>query len=991
MSEAAQTSAFVEGQELDGFIVKKVTPLENQEAVAIELLHPSSGARLMKISNEDEENLFSVAFRTPPDDDTGLPHILEHSVLCGSKKYPVKHPFIEMVKMSMATFINAMTGSDITLYPVASNVKKDFYNLAEVYWDAAFHPKLSEETFKQEGHHLEFSKKNDPSSDLIVKGIVYNEMKGGYSSPEYRIRFFSEKALFPDTPYGLSSGGDPDSMPELTFSHFKGFYDRLYHPSNAYIFLYGNIPLEEQLSFLSPRLDSYTAQDPQSAIPRQPRFEQSKSVSESYPIGPNEKPDSKTFLNLAWLVGDGTDVREVLAFSILDHLLLGTSAAPLKKALVDSRLGEDVSMCGFSGYGFESTFRVGLKGSEADRQGDFERLVMDVLSEWADKPFPDDRVQAGFHQMAYPFLEISSMFPLHTCFKTYASWLHDADPLDYLRAEEHIAALKKDYQADPMIFSKLIRERLLDNPHRVSIVLTPDSGWQARKDAEFAEKMADLKKSLTEEERSSLVKEADELEQLQNTPNTPEALATLPQLTVSDLPSKPKHIPTTVEELGGGIDVLRNDVFANGVNYFHLAINLEGLDPELYPYLPLYASCVQKMGAAGMDYAQMAERVAACTGGVGFGTECGSHAVDPDLLMRRARFSFKTQDDKIDDALSVVRDKLFELDFSDDKRFREVLVQEKASYRSRIAHMGRELATRHAARGINAVGNVNELLSGLPQVRLIQKLADEYDQCRDATVSKLERIRGFLHQRERLTASFTGTASVYDKVTKTLSDWAGQMRTAGITDNALPFKSWNEPRREGLAAPMQVAYCALMLPAPHLSHPDAAPLTVGSLLLSRGYMWEEIRIKGGAYGAGTGWNGLGGTWSFWSYRDPWIKKTLDAYRAMQEHVRGAEWSRVDIDRAIIGTAKQGEKPIRPGGATGSALWRHLHGDTPERREERHAAVLSVAPQDVKRAILEVLGENIGKGAVCVVSNREKLERANEELADAPLSIEDIMS
>jgi hypothetical protein len=370
--------------------------------------------------------------------------------------------------------------------------------------------------------------------------------------------------------------------------------------------------------------------------------------------------------------------------------------------------------------------------------------------------------------------------------------------------------------------------------------------------------------------------------------------------------------------------------------------------------------------------------------------EAGLHAAEPGRLLRRARFSLKTLDDKIDEALGVVRDKLFELDLRDDKRFREVLVQERAAYRSRLSWIGRELAMQHAARGINPGGRLSEELYGVPQVRLIQRLADEYDARRDETVAKLEAIRDFMHQRERLTASFTGTGAVYHKAVGVLGDWAGRMRSGGIADAEAPFEAWAEPPREGLAAPMQVAYCARMLPAPHLSHPDAAPLTVGSQLLARGYMWDEVRIKGGAYGAGTGWNGLAGHWSFWSYRDPWIKETLAVYRALIEHVRKADWSRVEIDRAIIGTAKEGERPIRPGGATGSALWRHLHGDTPERREERHAAILRVGPADVKRAVLGVLEENFERGAVCVVSSRERLERANLEMPEVPLAIEDIM-
>ncbi|MCZ7643935.1 MAG: insulinase family protein [Planctomycetota bacterium] len=979
-----------EGARLEGFQVRRVTPMPELRSTALELEHENSGARVLHVHNDDSENLFAVTFRTPPVDDTGLPHILEHSVLGGSKRFPVKDPFVEMLKMSMATFINAMTGSDMTLYPVASNVKKDLFNLAEVYWDAVFHPNLTENTFKQEGHHLEFETKGDTASPLIVKGIVFNEMKGAYSRPEMQLVHIAHRALFEETPYGLSSGGDPEAIPTLTYEKFIDFYKRHYTPANAYIFLYGDTPTPEYLAFIAARLAG-AKRDPRTPpIKCQTRWKAPRDLAGTYSIDEGEDEKNKAFLFMRWIVGSGTDLRDVIDMELLDYLLLGNAGAPLRKALVDSRLGEDLVLAGFNGFAFESTFGIGLKGTEAARKADFEKLVFETLEKCAKDGFPRERVEAGFHQLSYPFLEISNMQPLNVMYKAYLAWLHDADPLDYLRIKETLETARVRCTSDLGLFPRLIRERLLDNPHRVSLTLAPEKGLQSKKDRDAAEKLQERKAALSKEQLEKIAREQNELVRMQDTPNSPEALATLPQLKVSDLPRKPKHIPTKLETLPGGAAFLSNDVFANGVTYLRLSFDLAGLDPGLIAVLPLYSSCARKMGAAGCDYVKMAERADASTGSLGFGVSASGHVADPEAIRFTGTYSLKVLDHKLPDALGVLRDVLFEPDFSDAKRFHEVLLQEKAALRSRLPSSGNVYALAHAGRALHRLGRLDEELGGIPQPRHFQAWADAYDAHRDALVEKLKRVRAFLLGKRPLAASFTGSSASRDLVAKAVADWTAKMTEAVAPVAPAPFTPPAAPLREGLAAPMQVAYCARVLPAPHLSHPDAAALTVGRLLISRGYMWEEVRIKGGAYGGGAGWNGLDRSWTFWSYRDPWVKRTLDAFRNLREHIAKTDWSQTDIDRAIIGTAKDGERPIRPEAATGQALSRHLLGDTPERREERHAAVLRVKVADVKRACLDVLDNNFEKGSVCVASSREKLEAANKELGAEALAIEDAL-
>jgi len=973
-----------------GFAVTRVTPLKNLRASALELEHQKSGARVVHVHNEDEENLFSIALRTPPQDDTGLPHILEHVVLCGSKRYPVKDPFVEMVKMSMATFINAMTYSDKTVYPVASNVKKDFYNLATVYCDAVFHPRLLENSFKQEGHHLAFEKKAGQLGNLIVKGIVFNEMKGAYSDAEEFVERAANRALFPNTPYGKDSGGDPEKIPDLTYRDFKRFHQALYHPSNAYIFFYGNLPTEAHLKFLDLQLAGFTKRKTSTDIPFQKPWKAPKTLKARYPIGGDEKTKSKTFLMLCWLVGAGTDPLEVLAFMILDLALLGHAAAPLRKALIDSKLGEDLADSGYAAGRLEGTFQVGLKGSEASRKAKFEKLVLGTLKRLAKAGLPQEQIETAFQQLSYRYFEIQSMFPLWQMDRVYAAWIYGADPLSFLRADELLVELKARQAADSRYFEKLIEERILNNPHRVSIVAEPDRKLLARKEAAFRTRMQRLRARLSKPQLQRIAREAAALEKIQDQLNSPAAIASLPQLKISALPRKPRHIPHTLERLSSGVDILRNDVFSNGVNYLHLDIDMAGLPVELYPYLSLYSDVVHKMGAAGMDYAKMAERVAANTGGVRYWAYCNAALDGSERSLRHSRFALKTLDGKLDPALDVLKDVLFDLDLHDTARLKAVLIQAKAAHRSSLVSGGLDLASRHAAHGLNMECHLAEMLGGLPQTRLVERLADHFDTEHAGLQEHLTRIRDFMLSRSRFTVGFTGSDEGYRKVRAALEDWTGRMRAESVTDVPVPFTPHRDTFRAGLAAPMEVAYCCQVIPAPHVEHPDAPLLLIGSRLLSLGYMWEKVRVKGGAYGGGVSYNGLERTWQFFSYRDPWITSTYNTFQELLDHVKKVQWSQMDLNRAIIGAAKYAAKPIRPAEATMLSLWQHVCGDTPERRERRHTALLGVTVKEVKRAVIELLESSFEQGGRCVVSSREKLKQANKENPNAPFGIEDIM-
>lgn len=972
-----------QGQEIHGFIVKHVTPLTSMRSVAYELEHIKTGARVLHLHNDDSENLFSITFPTPPTDDTGVPHILEHSVLAGSKKFPVKDPFFEMIKQSMATFINAMTGSDNTYYPVSSNVRQDYLNLAEVYWDAVFYPNLTRETFEREGHHLEPADRNNPTGDLIIKGIVYNEMKGAFSSPNAIVGRASFRGLYPDTPYGKESGGNPESIPDLTYEQFIEFHRRHYHPSNAYIFLYGDIPTVDHLVWLEEKLRPFDRRPVEGPIPAQTAWTEPRETVIPYPISPTDPTTARTWITINWLVGDGTDAREIMTFSVIEAVLLGNQAAPLRKAIIDSKLGQDLAHSGYHDGLLQSSFHVGIKGSEPDRKDAFLNLVLNTLRDVVQNGLGADRIDAAFQQLAYSHLEIGTNYPLRQLGAIKPLWIHGKNPLELVNAGEHLKAIRAEYEKDPQLFTRLIQTRLIDNPHRLTIVFTPDRELAARQEAEIAERLKAIRQRMTDQDMQRIAERTAELDRLAAMQSTPEALATLPRLKVSDLPRKPREIPTEVQKLPGGPELLVNDVFANGVNYLIIDFDVAHLPLELLEYLPLYGDCVRKMGAAGQNYIQIAERVSARTGGVGFHPYCTTHSADPSQCLRRVQFSVKFLDENAEAALGVLRDLLFELDVRDTDRLRDVIQQTAAAHRSAIVENGMAIGQRHAARALGAENYVAQLLSGLPQVRLMTRLADHFAAHRDGIIQRLEEIRARMLNRQGLTVSFTGSSSVTDLVRRTIESWGHEMRLEPIVPMPVTLPAVPSPQLEGLAAPMQVAYCCRVVPAPHISHPDAPLLSVGSRIVSLDYILDEVRFKGTAYGGGAGYSGSTRSWNFYSYRDPWVKRTLDVYDRTLDWVKKADWTQTTIDRAIISTAKMAERPIRPAEATNQALVRHIIGDTSQRREQFHAALLAATRDAVKRATIEQLEQNMPRGGICVVSNRQKL-------GEAPLVVEDIL-
>ena len=968
-----------------GFKVVATTPVESLHAEVIQLEHLQSGARVLHVACPDTENAFSVCIPTPPPDDTGMPHILEHMTLAGSGKYPCKEPFFEMIKRSVATFINALTGNDMTYYPVCSNVLQDFYNLIDVYIDAVFHPLLSDQTFQREAHHLAPADPAKPHGDLRIDGVVYSEMKGVFSDPESILERDATRKLLPDTCYGFESGGAPEAIPDLTPERLRQFHATRYHPSNAYIIVYGDIPTDDYLAFLEPRLADFHRIELPPATPRQPRWTAPRLLRQVYPAAADESLEGRTYLMLNWLTGDATDPAENARMNVLSLLLLGNSGAPLKKAIIDSRLGANILFEGPNGNGHEASFHLAIDGSEADRLEAFRKVVFDTLAGLVDKPFGKEAIDAAFQQSTYSCVEIGTNFPLTAIFRISSAWEAGLNPASGLDGLPYYNDLRKELDADPMVLNRLIREKLLDNPHRLDIVLSPDRDCAAKADARLAARLRAIREGLSDDDLDAIAETARKLEEANLRPNTPEDVACLPKLRVSDLDEKPKDFPYDKVPVPDANPFLAvTSIPTNDVVYLLAKFDLTGLPEDLWPYLPRFAGAVEDFGTEGADYATTALRRSAVTGSFSASLAYRTAATSADLFVPVLTIGMKTTMGTLDRALDLFGDALLRVDPRDPERMRDVLTQDRALIRTDAIQDARSTANVHAARKLNILGHRADMTTGLPQLALLDRLAADPDAAYPVVSEAILRIRSFLANRHRVTFAMTAPERARETVRGRIEGWLAEMACDTIAPDACDFRPDFSPRIEGLSAPIQVAFSACTIPAPHHSDPRAPFLSIGASLVSSDYLLPELRFKGNAYGAGLTYRREASLLNFFSYRDPHIAETIETYRRAIDFVRKADWSQEVIDNGILTIVKATEAPFRPNETSAIAANRELLGLTDEQRLAWREAVLSATPAKVKEAILAVLEEGLPQASVSVVASEEMLRNARAALGDFPV-------
>ncbi len=970
-----------------------------QELDATLYRHPASGARILDVQCRDHENLLSILFRTPPTDNTGLPHILEHAVLGGSAKYPVKDPFFHMLKMSLATFLNAMTGPDYTIYPCASNVAADFFHLADVYLDAVFHPLLQPAHFRQEGYHFTVDPPGDINGRLVVKGIVYNEMRGAYSSANERMQRAIERGLFPDSLYGHDAGGDPDCIMDLRYEDFVTYHRRFYHPSNALIVHYGNIPPASWMPFLDRRLAGVSPRDAAPLPPPpQPHWSQPRRSEDTYPIDAHETTRQRSYLALSWLAAHHPTPTEQMAMEALFIMLTGHAGAPLRRALIDSGLGTDLTHTYTHAFGRELTFHVGIKGSEPDRRKAFEERVLSTLSGLT-KPGAIDEaaIEMALTRLGYEFQEISEGYPLKLAAHIYSSWANDDDPFAWLNGRTILAELRRRIKREPDFFPHRIRTWLLDNPHRLTTILRADPEHNERRETALADRLRRHQEKLGLAGRKRILREAAELETFQQRSESAAAINTLPQLRAGDLPRQPAFIPTTVHPESDSLTLLRQDVPANGLNYLVLSTDLGTFSPdELRLASTMFSHVALQMGAAGQDYAALGQRLTAYTGDMRYELMLTTSRRDPRRLVFRLLLRTKFLDTQIEPALELLRDLLFYPEFHDRTRLTNLLNQMREQHHSHVVENALMYAMPAAARHVGPLNHLMAHVGGLSALRQVDRWHSQFAADSTLLPACLGNLAQTLAGTRAWTVSFTGSDRACDGFHTAWRDWQNLVRKeedpSRREQDLVPGEDAVacSPVRQGLAAPMDVAFNVMSLPLPHASHPDAALLEIGLHLLSFDYLLDEIRFKGSAYGAGCAYRPDQSVAHLYSYRDPAIERTLDVFRELPAVAKRAPWQQDDIDRGILGVARKNLRPVRPESATRTALARHVRDISDDEYQAYHEQLLAATPEKVKRALREHLDSAFPQAGLCIVSSLDRLQRIDPTRLDAVLEIENVL-
>lgn len=931
--------------------------------------HKKTGAEVLSLVNDDENKVFGVTFKTPPEDSTGVAHILEHSVLCGSRKYPVKKPFVELLKGSMHTFLNAMTFPDKTAYPVASQNLKDFYNLVDVYLDAVFFPLISEDTFRQEGWHYELEDVNAP---LVYKGVVFNEMKGVFSSPDAVMRDLSQRSLYPDITYGKSSGGDPKAIPELTYKQFKAFHDTFYHPSNTRAFFSGDDDADKRLAILDEYFSQFERLDVDAEVKLQPRFNAPRQIVATY-AGPKSEGKARDgMVSVNWMIDPPADRTEALSHSMLSYLLAGNPAAPLRKALTESGLGE-----GMTGGGIGSGLRqpmasFGMKGIDAADAEKVEALILSTLKEIAEKGFAQEQLEAAINTFEFSLRENNTgSYPrgMTYMFTAMNGWLYGGDPLEPLAFEGPLAALKA--KAAEGHFAKEISRLFLDNTHRTTVTLSADPEQGAREAAEEAARLAAVRQGLDETGLAEVVAETEKLKALQESVDDPAELAKIPTLTLADLPRESRTVPIEIGTLAD-TRLFYHDLPTLGIVYLDLGFDLHVLDKALLPYLPLFGRALLQTGTSKEDFVSLTQRIGRSTGGI---AQHRGLSARQDSAGSAAWFflSGKAVPDKHEEMLAIMTDVLLDARLDNRERFRQMALEEKAGFETRLVPGGNGIVDTRLKSGLTEAGWIAEQSGGVSYLGFLRELVQRIDSDWGSVEAALRRIRDALFQRGHMVVNVTADATLWGRARGELESFLAQL------PNGTPaFADWSvdlAPKSEGLIIPAQVNYVGKGANLKALGFELTGASSVALKFLNTTYLWDKVRVQGGAYGGSSRFDLTSGNFSFLSYRDPNLLKTLDAYDGAARALN-AGIGENDLTRSIIGVIGDIDGYEFPDAKGYSSMWRQLTGTTDAIRQQRRDEVLGASAADFKR-LAEAVDAVARQGHVVVLGGEAAITAANE--------------
>ncbi|MBD3878917.1 MAG: insulinase family protein [Quinella sp. 1Q5] len=969
------------GEELNGFRLKNVSKVEEIGAKTYELEHLKTGARLFYVDTVDDNKVFYIGFRTPPKDDTGVAHIIEHSVLCGSKKYPLKEPFVELVKGSLNTFLNAMTYPDKTVYPVASRNAKDFRNLQDVYLDAVFNPAMltTPEILMQEGWHYEIA---DADAPLTYSGVVYNEMKGALSSPDDILGDKLLRNTFPQNCYGYQSGGDPEAIPSLTQEDFAAFHQKFYHPSNSFIYLYGDVDIAEQLEYLDREyLSKFDRIAVDSAINFHPAFDKMKRVAEVYPIGEDESAAEKSFLSLNLVVGDTLDTRTNLALEVLTHALFTSPAAPVRKALIDSGLGKDVD-AGLEDDLRQPTFTITMTGSEIDRVEKFYKLLTDELQRLADNGIDKTLLQASINLMEFKLREADfGLAPKGLIYglRLLKTWLYGGDPNAYLRYEDDLAVIKRGL--DEGLFEGIVKKYFLDNPHKVLMTLAPDKTFAKRRDAEQAAKLAEIKKTLTPAQVQEIIETTKKLKLRQQTPDAPEALKTIPILKREDLRKEAEHLPLQFRDLDG-TKILFSNLDTHGIIYLTFYFDASKVPQDKLFHAYLLTSLLSNVDTKRHSYEELAILTNLNIGGFGSTLRADSENRLPHSFAPRFRVFVKALKSKLPEMTDIIAEIFNETTFNNKKRIRELIEQDQIGFELNLQNMATTIISAQLAAYQTKTGAYNAA-AYLPYNKFLKDLLADFDNKFDELVDDLCDVHDRLINRNGLIVSVTATEEFYKEFTPHLS---GLLKSMTIDEFKREHYSFPcKPRNEGLYSQSRVQYVGKGANFIELGHEYTGALNVLETILRYEYFWTKIRVQGGAYGAFASFNRNGALF-FGSYRDPNLSKTLETFDGTADFLKAFDVSEREMDKYIIGTLSKIDKPLTPAIKGQLAADFCLRNITYADRQKSRDEILSTRQEDI-RGLSKLVGDCMNQNCLCVFGNETVLKENAELFGEVKQALE----
>ena len=945
--------------------------VEDVQSDGFILRHKKSGARIAILSNNDDNKVFYIGFRTPPEDETGVPHIIEHTTLCGSKKFPVKDPFIELAKGSLNTFLNAMTYPDKTVYPVASCNDQDFKNLMDVYLDAVFNPNITkyEEIFKQEGWHYELTGKDD---ELKINGVVYNEMKGAYSSPDEVLSSQIYRSLFPDNTYSKDSGGNPEYIPKLTYEAYLDFYHKYYHPSNSYIYLYGDMDVVERLEWLDKEyLSLYDYKKVNSEINKQPAFDEIKNVEAQYSITMDDSQENKTYLSYNRVVGDTLDEMLYQAFDVLDYALVSSPGAPVKQALIDAGIGDDVYGSYDAGI-LQPVFSFVAKNANASQADEFESIIENTLKEVVKTGINKEALLAGINSSEFKFREADfGQFPKGLLFglNCLDSWLFDdMKPFIHLECLGTFAKLRKAVDTD--YFEKLIQEYLLDNTHGSSVTVKPKRGLGNEREEALAKELSDYKASLSDEEIKKLIEDTEHLKKYQEEPSSDEDLRKLPMLTRADMKKNAMPFSNIEDELLD-VKVVRHDIESNGIDYISFLFDAGDFAQSELGYLGFFTNALGLVSTERYSYTDLANATNIYTGGISTGTASHPDIKDRNNFVFKFEVKLKVLEKNLDKALELMEQMLLSSDFTDTKRLGELVAQIKARLQANLSSSGHLVAAMRSMSSFSRYALYQDELKGVAFYRSICRIEKELSESPKSVSDKLAAIAKKLFARNRMLISFTGNNEAYGNAKPSLEKVIAGFDKMSVVGNQAEVHF--NTAKEAFIDASQIQYVAKTGDFICEGYEYTGALRLLRIILSYDYLWINVRVKGGAYGCMNTFLRSGESY-FVSYRDPNLSDTLDVYDRIPEYIKSFSPDERDMTKYIIGTFSALDTPMNPEAKGSRSLSAYLEGITYEQIQKERNEILNAQPEDIRR-LADLVEAVLKKDSICVIGNENMIKES----------------